>query len=211
MPPDHPSGRPPKFHGERDNLPLPYRCNSATGDLWTTPAGRWTDGVYAFPSGRCETGTAYCGLPGRRSASVTGGAMGGGGAGGLGADKHQLLRLAQQPHLGALDSARQHHERALAIFAAAQEPNQTRIGITVGNLGLVLRRLGDVDGARQHQERALAIKRAALGPDHPEVAVTLYNLGDVLEELGDLDGARQQYERALAIEQASLGPDRPRT
>jgi tetratricopeptide (TPR) repeat protein len=108
-----------------------------------------------------------------------------------------------------LVAARATLESALAIEEAAYGPDHPRVAVTLGNLGIVLRRLGQLPQARAHHERALAIEEAAYGPDHPEVAATLSNLGVVLRELGELPQARARLERALAIEEAAYGPDHP--
>jgi tetratricopeptide (TPR) repeat protein len=78
-----------------------------------------------------------------------------------------LINLGQVLHgLADLDRARQHLERALAIYRAIEGADQM-VGVALFYLGQVLRDLGDLDGAREYMERALAIYNSILGPDHP--------------------------------------------
>ncbi len=113
--------------------------------------------------------------------------------------------------VAAPGAAREHFERALAIFEEVLAPEHAKVGTLVNNLGGVLQAVGDLEGAREHYERALAIDEAAYGPDHPDVGRDVNNLGSVLKAMGDLEGAREHCERALAICRRAYGEDHPRT
>jgi tetratricopeptide (TPR) repeat protein len=108
--------------------------------------------------------------------------------------------------MGALQEAKAHYERALAIFEIIG-PNNAEVAAAQNNLGLLLRELGDMVGARVHFERALVIGETVYGTNHPKVALLVNNQGVMLKALGDLAGAREHYERALTIDEAAYGPN----
>ncbi len=113
--------------------------------------------------------------------------------------------------VGALDEARQHYERALAIHQEVLGEENPDTALSLNNLGAVLDNQGDYAGARQYYERALAIRMKVLGEEHPHTAGSLNNLGYLMQIQGDYAGARQHYERALAIRKKVLGEEHPDT
>ncbi|MEM9462339.1 MAG: tetratricopeptide repeat-containing serine/threonine-protein kinase [Myxococcota bacterium] len=111
--------------------------------------------------------------------------------------------------LGDYKSARDYHQRALAIYEKALGPDHPHIAKNLDDLGGVFDSLGDYKSALDCHQRALANYEKALGPEHPYVAGSLMNLGHVLSSQGDYERAREHYQRTLAIMEKALGPDHP--
>jgi tetratricopeptide (TPR) repeat protein len=101
-------------------------------------------------------------------------------------------------HLGQLDQARQHYDKALPLYRA--ESDRLGEANTLKSLGDLERRLGQLDQARQQHDKALPLFRAE--SDRLGEANTLQSLGDLERHLGQLDQARQHYDKALPLYRA---------
>ncbi|MEM9463495.1 MAG: tetratricopeptide repeat protein [Myxococcota bacterium] len=110
---------------------------------------------------------------------------------------------------GDYESARNYHERALAIKKTILGSESLSVASGHDLLGRTLRGQGDYENARIHHQHALAIKEIELGPQHPDVATTLDGLGLVLFIQGDYENASVYHQSALIIKEASLGPTHP--
>jgi CHAT domain-containing protein/Tfp pilus assembly protein PilF len=120
---------------------------------------------------------------------------------------HNLALMLKD--LGNLDEARDHLERALAIYRKALGADHPELARALGDLGALLQGQGKLNEARPLFEQALAIRRKALPPGHPDLAESLSYLGGLLHRLGKLDEARALFEQALAIGKQALPPDHP--
>jgi tetratricopeptide (TPR) repeat protein len=112
--------------------------------------------------------------------------------------------------VAAYAEAREHYDRALAIWEKDLGPEHRQVAAVLNNLGSLLWEMGDREGAQDHFERALVIWEKALGPEHPDLATAFNNLGGVLQAMCNLEGAREYFERALAIDEKAYGPDHPK-
>ena len=112
---------------------------------------------------------------------------------------------------GDLASARQWHERALAIQERMLGPDHPDTAKGLHCMGSLLCDQGELAAAAPFYERALAIRERVLGPNHPLTAEVLNDLGLLLRERGELAAARATLERVLATRERVLGPDHPDT
>jgi tetratricopeptide (TPR) repeat protein len=108
---------------------------------------------------------------------------------------------------GKLDEAVRANEEALALKEKALGPDHPDVGISEGNLAIVLGDLGRNQEALAHLDRAVAVLEKGYGADHPDVATQLSNRGEVLNALGRHREARASFERALIIWERELGLD----
>lgn len=90
------------------------------------------------------------------------------------------------------EEARRDYERALAVFAAARQPELE--AMACNNLAIVLRMLGESDRAADLFERAIATKAQA---GLRGLGNSLMNLGDLRAEAGLVEDAKRLYAEAL--------------
>ena len=110
---------------------------------------------------------------------------------------------------GDFVAAREHHERALALFEQAGEVARGDAGTAHANYASALRRAGDVAGARAQQEQALALVAASSGSDHPNTHSVRLNLAMLLRDLGEEAPARALLEQARRGLEQALGSRHP--
>ena len=110
---------------------------------------------------------------------------------------------------GDFAAAERLFEQAIALRTAEVGANDSSVGASMTNLGLVLWRQHRIAEARALFERSLAILSAQLGSGHPDVARAHNNLSNALRGQGDLDGAERSLERAIAIWRAAFGDRHP--
>jgi serine/threonine-protein kinase len=106
---------------------------------------------------------------------------------------------------GRKAEALREHEEALALKNKVWGPDHPDIGISEGNIAVVLQDLGRSQEALAHADRAIQILSHGLGAEHPDLAVQLSNRGEILNALGRYRDARQSFERARIIWERELG------
>lgn len=106
--------------------------------------------------------------------------------------------------LGAHETARAYHERALKIRRETLGDAHPDVAASLHNLAIVCRDLGELDTAAACHEEGVHIWRATLGPDHPVVARGLSGLGAVAARRGDAKMALAHHTMALHIRQTSV-------
>jgi tetratricopeptide (TPR) repeat protein len=106
--------------------------------------------------------------------------------------------------------AREHYERALAIYVEILGPDDVAIAGSHNNIAILLHFEGHIEQAERRLEQAAAIKERALGPNHPELGDTLVNLGRTRGTLGKYEHALADLNRGLGISEHALGRDSPR-
>jgi tetratricopeptide (TPR) repeat protein len=105
--------------------------------------------------------------------------------------------------LDELTAARQHCERALAIFRAIHGRMHFQVAVATNNLGHVRMSQGAPKTALKLYRTALAIGQKVLPPENPNIGIWMNNIGSVLHHLRDSESARKYYKSALEIAQAS--------
>ena len=127
---------------------------------------------------------------------------------------HELLRAWALNDHGAVYLAEGQKETALAALGQALSLKQKAlgaehpdVGVSEGNVAIVLANLNRYEEAKLHIDRALAIMQKGLGGRHPELAVHLGNDGEILNALGRFSDARRSFEMARAIWERELGPE----
>jgi tetratricopeptide (TPR) repeat protein len=98
-------------------------------------------------------------------------------------------------------------KEGLAIKERVLGRDHPDVGISEGNVGLVLQGMGSNDEALAHFDRAIHILENGLGSGHPELALQLSNRGEVLSAIGHFKEAHQSFDRALLIWEKELGSD----
>jgi CHAT domain-containing protein/tetratricopeptide (TPR) repeat protein len=91
------------------------------------------------------------------------------------------------------------------LSAEERRGNRVRVAATLGNIGVIHRRLGANAKALEYQERSLKLSEEL--EDRSGVAATLFKIGKIHEHLGAYAKALEFQERALRIRE-ELG-DRP--
>ena len=81
------------------------------------------------------------------------------------------------------------------------------MGISEGNLAVVLTALGRNQEALEHVDRSIEILENGLGAGHPDLATQLNNRGEILNALGRSRDARASFEKARIIWERELGLD----
>jgi tetratricopeptide (TPR) repeat protein/tRNA A-37 threonylcarbamoyl transferase component Bud32 len=128
---------------------------------------------------------------------------------------HELQRawlLNNQAVLGPGAAGHAEEQVGALVAAAALKtkvlgPDNPDVGITEGNIAVVLQELGRYQEALEHVGRAIDIETRGYGAEHPELAVQLSNRGEILNALGRPHDARQSFERARIIWERELGLD----
>jgi tetratricopeptide (TPR) repeat protein len=127
---------------------------------------------------------------------------------------HEVLRswlLNNQASVGELQNRREEallaHQQALALKEKALGRNHPDVGISEGNMAVVLEDLNRNQEALVHVERSIAILTQGLGADHPDLATQVSNRGEILNGLGRYREARESFERARIVWERELGLD----
>lgn len=89
-------------------------------------------------------------------------------------------------------------EEAVAVFERAGPDQRPNLGITLGNLGGLYRRLGRLDDAQASLTRGLGILREFLGPDHFLTAGAEAQLAAVSAQMGRYGEADSLWSSAIA-------------
>jgi serine/threonine protein kinase/tetratricopeptide (TPR) repeat protein len=108
---------------------------------------------------------------------------------------------------GRHEEALRAHEEALRLKVRARGADHPDVGISEGNISIVLQGLARSQEALVHVDRAIEILSRGLGAEHPEVATQLSNRGEILNALGRAREARLSFERARVIWERELGLD----
>jgi len=108
---------------------------------------------------------------------------------------------------GKEDAALRAHEEALALKEKVLGRDASDVGISEGNIAIVLQGLGRNQEALGHVDRAIDVLTAGLGAAHPDLATQLSNRGEILNALGRYREARASFERARIVWERELGLD----
>ena len=106
---------------------------------------------------------------------------------------------------GEREEALRAHQQGLALKEQALGPDHPDIGISEGNLSVVLTGLGRNQEALEHVDRSIQILENGLGAGHPDMATELNNRGEILNALGRSRDARASFEKARIIWERELG------
>ncbi len=127
---------------------------------------------------------------------------------------HVLLQAWLLNNLGGLFEIRGEREAALrmqqeglALKERALGRDHPDVGISEGNLAVVLTMLGRNQEALEHVDRSIEILEHGLGAGHPDLATQLNNRGEILNALGRSRDARTSFEKARIIWERELGLD----
>ncbi|HEX4405436.1 MAG TPA: serine/threonine-protein kinase [Polyangia bacterium] len=127
---------------------------------------------------------------------------------------HEVERAWLLNNLAAVEGAEGHseealhaHLEALALKEKVRGPGSADVGISEGNLAIVLEDLGRNQEALEHVDRSIDVLSRGLGAEHPDVATQLSNRGEILNALGRYRDARLSFERARIIWERELGLD----
>ena len=129
---------------------------------------------------------------------------------------HVLLQAWLLNNLGGLFEIRGESEAALrmqqeglALKERALGRDHPDVGISEGNLAVVLTALGRNQEALEHVDRSIEILENGLGAGHPDLATQLNNRGEILNALGRSRDARTSFEKARIVWERELGLDNP--
>ena len=129
---------------------------------------------------------------------------------------HVLLQAWLLNNLGGLFEIRGEREAALrmqqeglALKERALGRDHPDVGISEGNLAVVLTALGRNQEALEHVDRSIEILENGLGAGHPDLATQLNNRGEILNALGRSRDARTSFEKARIVWERELGLDNP--
>jgi tetratricopeptide (TPR) repeat protein len=127
---------------------------------------------------------------------------------------HELLQAWLRNNHGALfelrgdrEQALRAHQEALALKERALGRDHPDVGISEGNISVVLAGLGRNQEALEHVDRSIQILENGLGAGHPVMAAELNNRGEILNALGRSRDARASFEKARIIWERELGLD----
>jgi serine/threonine protein kinase/tetratricopeptide (TPR) repeat protein len=127
---------------------------------------------------------------------------------------HVLLQAWLANNLGGLFEIRGEREAALrmqqqglALKEKALGRDHPDVGISEGNLAVVLTMLGRNQEALEHVDRSIEILENGLGAGHPDLATQLNNRGEILNALGRSRDARTSFEKARIVWERELGLD----
>ncbi len=127
---------------------------------------------------------------------------------------HVLLQAWLLNNLGGLYEIRGEREAALrmqqeglALKEGALGRDHPDVGISEGNVAVVLTALGRNQEALEHVDRSIEILENGLGAGHPDLATQLNNRGEILNALGRSRDARASFEKARIIWERELGLD----
>jgi tetratricopeptide (TPR) repeat protein len=106
---------------------------------------------------------------------------------------------------GEREEALRAHQDGLALKERALGRDHPDVGISEGNLAVVLQALGRNQEALEHVNRSIEILENGLGAGHPDLATQLSNRGEILNALGRSRDARASFEKARIIWERELG------
>jgi tetratricopeptide (TPR) repeat protein len=98
-------------------------------------------------------------------------------------------------------------QQGLALKEVALGRDHPDVGISEGNVAVVLTALGRNQEALEHVDKSIAILETGLGAGHPDLATQLNNRGEILNALGRARDARASFEKARIIWERELGLD----
>lgn len=108
-----------------------------------------------------------------------------------------------------LESAREHHERALAIRRRVFGEHHPYVFSSLNNLGNVAWTGEDFSLAEKWFLQAIAVAEVVFPKEHPQLALVLTNLGSAYERQDKHAEAVALFRRALAMREKVRGPDHP--
>jgi serine/threonine protein kinase len=127
---------------------------------------------------------------------------------------HELLHAWLLNNLGGLhemkgegEDALRAQQEALALKQKALGHDHPDVGVSEGNVAVVLEALGRNQEALEHVDRSIEILENGLGAGHPDLATQLSNRGEILNALGRYRDARASFERARIVWERELGLD----
>jgi serine/threonine protein kinase len=127
---------------------------------------------------------------------------------------HELLHAWLLNNLGGIfeiqgerEAALRAQQEGLALKEQALGRDHPDVGVSEGNLAVVLTALGRNQEALAHVDRSIEILENGLGPGHPDLATQLMNRGEILNALGRYHDGRASFERARIIWERELGLD----
>ena len=112
--------------------------------------------------------------------------------------------------LGRYEDAREHLERAVALYGGSESENPEALAATA-ELGVLYQRLGMSVEAETLIRRVLEIRVKTLGEDHPSSLVSLNQLADFLFSQGRIDEVEPLDRKTLEIRRRVLGAEHPDT
>jgi tetratricopeptide (TPR) repeat protein len=129
---------------------------------------------------------------------------------------HDLLRAWLLNDLGAVFYTEGEKDRAVGLMKdsirlkeKALGSEHPDVGISEGNLAIMLAELGRHEEALKHVQRSLTLMQSGLGRSHPDAAIQLSNRGEILNALGRPVEARTSFEEARSIWEREVGQDTP--
>jgi eukaryotic-like serine/threonine-protein kinase len=127
---------------------------------------------------------------------------------------HELLHAWLLNNLGGMyemkgegEAALRAQQEALTLKEKALGHDRPDVGVSEGNLAVVLEALGRNQEALEHVDRSIEILEKGLGAGHPDLATQLSNRGEILNALGRYRDARASFERARIVWERELGLD----
>jgi eukaryotic-like serine/threonine-protein kinase len=127
---------------------------------------------------------------------------------------HELLEAWLLNNLGGVyelegqrEEALRSQQEALTLKEEVLGNEHPDVGISEGNLAVVLSALGRNQEALAHVDRSIQILASGLGAGHPDLATQLNNRGEILNALGRHREARGSFEKARIIWERELGLD----
>ncbi len=127
---------------------------------------------------------------------------------------HELLHAWLLNNLGGIfeiqgerEAALRAQQEGLTLKEQALGRDHPDVGVSEGNVAVVLTALGRNQEALAHVDRSIEILENGLGPDHPDLATQLMNRGEILNALGRYHDGRASFERARIIWERELGLD----
>jgi serine/threonine protein kinase/tetratricopeptide (TPR) repeat protein len=108
-------------------------------------------------------------------------------------------------HHGYKEEALRAHLEAVALKEKALGADHPDVGISDGNVAIVLADTGRNQDALTYVDRSIVLIENGLGAAHPDLAVQFSNRGEILNALGRYQDARQSFERARVIWERELG------
>jgi tetratricopeptide (TPR) repeat protein len=123
------------------------------------------------------------------------------------ADWIALAAVARK--LGEFGAAREHLERALAIYFRHGDSSTPEAAAAMHEMAGLQMELGDLRSARECLQRSLGLKLQFYGEEHLATAAAYHALGSVNHALGLLGDAEEMIEHSLRIKTSTLGSQHP--
>jgi eukaryotic-like serine/threonine-protein kinase len=127
---------------------------------------------------------------------------------------HDLLHAWLLNNLGGIfelqgqrEEALRAQQEGLALKEQALGRDHPDVGVSEGNVAVVLTALGRNQEALSYVDRSIEILENGLGAGHPDLATQLMNRGEILNALGRYRDGRASFERARIIWERELGLD----